>query len=156
MEIFKKWYYNNTLAIWFSKLKYIIKVLQQSNFNFLVEIFEWDPKLKLNFWLLIKYQTTDGYLVEILFLRCFLLVGQIEIMYSKCCIIMHHFLYMTLITRLLSLIKYPVPVIRGKVRYSFLLQVSTYEINKHENNNKTFLSQSTLLSSCCTFIILYR
>lgn len=147
MEIFKKWYYNNTLAIWFSKLKYIIKVLQQSNFNFSVEIFEWDPKL--------IYQTTDGYLVEILFLRCFLLVGQIEIMYSKCCIIMHHFLYMTLITRLLSLIKYPVPVIRGKVRYSFLL-VSTYEINKHENNNKTFLSQSTLLSSCCTFIILYR
>lgn len=148
MEIFKKWYYNNTLAIWFSKLKYIIKALRQSNFNFSVEIFEWDPKL--------KYQTTDGYLVEILFLRCFLLVGQIEIMYSKCCIIMHHFLTMTLITWLLSLIKYPVPVIRGKVRYSFLLQVSTYEINKHENNNKTFLSQSTLLSSCCTFIILYR
>lgn len=130
MEIFKKWYYNNTLAIWFSKLKYIIKVLQQSNFNFSVEIFEWDPKL--------KYQTTDGYLVEILFLMCFLLVGQIEIMYSKCCIIMHHFLYMTLITRLLSLIKYPVPVIRGKVRYSFLLQVSTYEINKHETITKPF------------------
>lgn len=28
------------------------------------------------------------------------------------------------------------------------------KINKHENNNKTFLSHSTFLSSCCTFIIL--